>query len=313
VPTSAKEAITITARVYETIIPFSWAPAPGQTQYNYVFPTRSLLLENSKVSLPRISKTLAPRSVLVHTIQLESRRILSQKKLAEVLNVYTAIITTAVRTGRLKPATTSDALAMTPAPTGVDVVAVPQIMYRSKMYRNTLHLAKVYIDDFGNFEYDTTLKVKVLLEGLSGTNAYQLSNILLAMEDELTTSLRNTLDLFVISHDIPQVVVIPGSCVSTDFTNDGNVADAGCGRGCAHCQVGYACFDNSDCLSGLCSTGVTGNTAFIPIMDEDMAVKRGGFRGTCLESVFTKDTSGALAVFSIKTILCTGMLVLMIM
>jgi hypothetical protein len=65
------------------------------------------------------------------------------------------------------------------------------------------------------------------------------------------------------------------------------------GRGCANCRVGYSCFDHTDCLSGLCSTGVNGNETFVPIMDEDDFYKRPGFRGTCLESVFTEEDSSA--------------------
>jgi hypothetical protein len=314
VPTSAKTATTITPRVYETIIPFSWVPAPGHTQNDYVFPTRSLYLKNANVSLPRITNTLAPSSVLVHTIQLESRRILPQDKLTDMLDVYSRVMSTAIRTGRLSPTNEPNALAMVPASasTGVGVSATPRILFRLKMYRNVLHYAKVYTDDFGNFEYDITLKVKILLEGLSGTNAYQLSNILLAMDNELVTAISDTLNLFVIARETPQVITLPGSCASTAYTNDGNVADAGCGRGCANCAVGYSCFDDTDCLSGLCSSGVPGNTTFVPILDEEQLARRGGFRGTCLESVMTEDTSGSRSMMANAAAISLTILILVL-
>jgi hypothetical protein len=121
-----------------------------------------------------------------------------------------------------------------------------------------------------------------------------MRDILMAMDRELVLTLRDRLNIFVIAKKDPDVVIIPGSCSTITYTNDGNLGDAMCGRGCANCRVGYSCFDHTDCLSGLCSSGVSGNDTFVPIMDEDDYYKRPGFRGTCLESVFTEeDTSAA--------------------
>jgi hypothetical protein len=213
VPSSAKYSTTITVRVYETIIPFSWAPAPGQSQNDYVFPTRTLYLENADVTTPRISRTLAPQTALLHTIRLEAVTILSQTQITAFEDIYRQVISAAIRTGNIKPTAVSDAAtattttgtgtsvatltATTSTPTsdtlsgsdassldenqlhvvtdmdssdGISVLATYQrILYRLRVYRNALDYRKVWIDNFGNFEWDITLQVTVLIETLSGT------------------------------------------------------------------------------------------------------------------------------------------------
>jgi hypothetical protein len=289
VPTSAKTATTITPRVYETVIPFSWAPAPGQSQDDYVFPTRSLYLENADVSLPRITNTLAPRSALTHTLRFETLSIFSQLQLDLIHEAYLTVINTAIRTGKLKPIgsvdTTSKFSTLESLSSEPSTTAYNPILYRLRVYRNGLDYRKVWIDDYGNFEYDITGKVTVLLEGLGNTNAYQLRDILLANTDILVRHVQRQLRVFVLSSRDPVVIDIPGSCTSGVYTADWNLSDSGCGRGCANCAVGYACFDHTDCLSGLCGTGVAGNSTFVPIMDTEDSPQRAGFRKKCIESI----------------------------
>jgi hypothetical protein len=318
VPTSAKTAITITPRVYETIVPFSWTPAPGQKQDDYVFPTRSLYLENADVSLPRITNTLAPRSALTHTLQFETLNIFSQEQLDLIQDAYMTVLNTAIRIGRLKPnaqplqTSAAEADSSTAVMADNTVAAYTSILYRLRVYRNSLNYRKVWTDDYGNYEYDITSKVTVLLEGLSGTNAYQLRDLLLANNEILVVHVGEQLKSFVLSSREPTVLEIPGSCTANTYANDGNLSDSGCGRGCANCAVGYSCFDDTDCLSGLCGTGVAGNATFVPVMDTEGSPGRQGFRNKCIETISDEtEENSAPAHFSavyIMFIMCLPVL-----
>jgi hypothetical protein len=196
--------------------------------------------------------------MLTHAIEINVRRILSQKELDQLEDAYHAVLAAVIA-----------------QQTDGDEESAPA--FELKAYRNELLVS----------EAGSHAKVTVLFQGLGETSAYVLSGLVKAGLADLSNYLTVQMRAAVIVDDQPAIVQIPGSCTSYYF-NDGNLSDDGCGRGCANCPVGDECFTDADCLSGGCSTGVPGDPSFEPILDEDAAAAREGYRGECVETVSDK-------------------------
>jgi hypothetical protein len=255
IPTVATAPDTANVTAHDVAIPFNWAPTAGTSAADYTFPAEQMVLSNPSVSLPRITSTPAPQDMLTHAVEIDVQRILSQKELNKLENAYHAVIAAVIA-----------------QQTDGDKESAPA--FELKAYRNELLVS----------EAGSHSKVTVLFQGLGETSAYVLSGLVKAGLPDLSNYLMVQMSAAVIIDDQPAIVEIPGSCTSYYF-NDGNLSDEGCGRGCANCPVGDECFTDADCLSGGCSTGVPGDPSFEPILDEDAATVREGFRGECTETV----------------------------
>jgi hypothetical protein len=277
IPTVATAPDTTNVTAYDVAIPFNWAPAADTSAADYTFPAEHMVLSNPSVPLPRITSTPAPQDMLTHSVEIDVQRILSQKELNQLEDAYHAVLA-----------------AIIAQQTEGDEESAPA--FELKAYRNELLVS----------EAGSHAKVTVLFQGLGETSAYVLSGLVKAGLADLSNYLTVQMRAAIIVDDQPAIVEIPGSCTSYYF-NDGNLSDEGCGRGCANCPVGDECFTDTDCLSGGCSTGVPGDPSFAPILDEDAAAAREGFRGECVETVSDK-TAAAQHVSVLAAVLVTTVL-----
>jgi hypothetical protein len=269
IPTVATAPDTIAVAAQDVVIPFNWAPVADSSAADYTFPAEQQVLSNPSVSLPRITSTPAPQSMLTHVVEIDVQRILSQKELNQLEDAYHAVLAAVIA-----------------QQTEGDEESAPA--FELKAYRNELLVS----------EAGSHSKVTVLFEGIGETSAYVLSGLVKAGLNDLSNYLTVQMRAAVIVDDQPAIVQIPGSCTSYYF-NDGNLSDEGCGRGCANCPVGDRCFTDADCLSGGCSTGVASDSHFEPILNEDEAYEREVMIGSpCLGITLSKLVSQPVIVCS---------------